>query len=66
MYFDIRPTTESLGFQPEYSNIRLFFESYDWYVENRNEILSGKISGSGHQSKLKKGVLSLIPYVLLW
>jgi nucleoside-diphosphate-sugar epimerase len=66
MYFDISAAKESLGFQPKYSNTRLFNESYDWYVENRSKILSGDISGSGHQSKLKQGVLSLIPYGLVW
>lgn len=66
MYFDISMAKESLGFQPKYSNIRLFSESYDWYVKNRSKILSGEITGSGHQSKLKQGVLSLIPNFLVW
>ena len=66
MYFDIAKAEKDLGFSPKYSNIEMFIKSYDWYVENRTGILSGEISGSGHQSKLRQGVLSMIPSVLVW
>lgn len=66
MYFDIGKAERELGFSPTYSNIELFTETYDWYVRNRAQILSGKITGSGHQSRLHQGLLSVIPPLLFW
>lgn len=66
MFFDLEDAQKYLNFKPNYSNDKLFIDSYDWYVRNRAEIISGKISGSGHQSKLKQGVLSFIPNLLFW
>ena len=65
MYFDIAKAEQELGFSPRYSNIELFIETYDWYVRNREQILSG-ITGSGHQSRLRQGLLSIIPSLLFW
>ncbi len=65
MYFDISKAKKELGFNSEYSNVEMFIQTYDWYVENRNDILDGNISGSKHQSKLKQGILSIVPYFLI-
>jgi nucleoside-diphosphate-sugar epimerase len=64
MYFDLKDAEQDLGFEPRYSNIDLFIETYDWYVNNRDQILSGAIAGSKHQRRLRQGLLSLIPLLL--
>tara|TARA_B100001057_G_scaffold495083_1_gene593254 strand:- start:421 stop:1467 length:1047 start_codon:yes stop_codon:yes gene_type:complete len=66
MYFDISNAEKDLSYSPYYSNNEMFKESYNWYVNNRDGILSGKIQGSGHQSKIRQGILSLTPYLLRW
>jgi nucleoside-diphosphate-sugar epimerase len=66
MYFDISDAEKDLDYKPIYSNIQMFKDSYDWYLKNRTDILSGALQGSGHQSKLRQGILSLIPYFLRW
>ena len=66
MYFDLSHAYKTLNYKSKYSNSELFAESYDWYVANRDAILAGEISGSGHQSKLRQGILSVIPYMLWW
>lgn len=66
MYFDISVAEKDLDYKPIYSNIQMFKDSYDWYVKNRDEILSGTLQGSGHQSKLRQGILALTPYLLRW
>ena len=64
MYFDISNAIKDLDYAPIYSNEKMFQESYDWYLKNRDKILSGILHGSGHQSKLRQGILSLTPYLL--
>ena len=66
MYFDISTAEKDFGFSPYYSNAEMFKESYDWYLNNRDDIISGRLRGSGHQSKLRQGILSLTPYLLKW
>ncbi len=66
MYFDTSDAEKDLDYDPMFSNIQMFKDSYDWYLENREEILSGTLEGSGHQSKLRQGILSLTPYLLRW
>ena len=66
MYFDISTAEKDFGFSPYYSNAEMFKESYDWYLNNRDGIISGRLHGSGHQSKLRQGILSLTPYLLKW
>jgi len=65
MYFDISKAEKLLGFKPQYSSYKMFQETYDWYVENREAILAGKYStGSKHQSALKQKCLSIIKYII--
>lgn len=64
MYFDMAETEASLGFIPKYSNNKMFTETYDWYVANRDAILSGQLAGSKHQSAMKQKVLAMVPYLL--
>tara|TARA_B100001093_G_C26828225_1_gene1014978 strand:- start:649 stop:1695 length:1047 start_codon:yes stop_codon:yes gene_type:complete len=66
MYFDISDAEKDLNYKPYFSNAKMFKDSYDWYLKNRESILSGALQGSGHQSKLRQGILYLIPYLLKW
>ena len=66
MYFDISDAEKDLSYSPVFSNSEMFRDSYDWYVKNREDILSGELHGSGHQSKIRQGILSLTPYLLRW
>ena len=64
MYFDISHAQQKLAYNPQYSNNAMFRENYDWYVQNRQAILSGSVSGSKHQSALKQKALKLLPFFL--
>ncbi|MFZ2619451.1 MAG: NAD-dependent epimerase/dehydratase family protein [Alphaproteobacteria bacterium] len=64
MYFDMAETKKSLKFTPTYSNNLMFTETYDWYVQNRDAILSSKLAGSKHQSAMKQHILALVPYLI--
>jgi len=64
LYFDITKARTELGFEPAYTQKQMFAESYDWYVANREDILSGRRSGSKHQSAVRQRLLGLVPYVI--
>ena len=64
MYFDISHAQNKLSFNPNYSNNEMFIDSYEWYCKNRQDILSGKLSGSGHKSAMKQKILRLVPYLI--
>lgn len=63
MYFDISKAQKELGWDPKYSNEQMFKDSYDWYVKNRDAVLSAK-SGSHHRTSVKQGILSLVGKLL--
>jgi len=56
MYFDGTRAHEELGWSPRYSNEEMFCESYDWYLEHRDEVLA-QTNASHHRSAVKQGVL---------
>ena len=60
--FDLNSSKKELGYMPVYSNNQMFRETYDWYCENRNDILSGDLDGSQHQSAIKHKILRFLPY----
>ncbi len=64
LYFDTEETNKILNFKPKFSNVDMIIESYKWYIENRELILSVKNSGSLHQSPLKQKILKLVPLFL--
>ena len=64
LYFDITKARTELGFSPKYSQSEMFAESYDWYVAHREDILSGRLGGSKHQSAVKQGILTVIPHLI--
>jgi nucleoside-diphosphate-sugar epimerase len=63
MYFDISKAQKTLNWNPRYSNAEMFIESYEWYLKNRELVLS-QTGGSHHRSAVKQGVLNLIRRVL--
>ncbi len=64
MYFDISHAKKKLNFRPVFSNNDMFIESYEWYCENREAIISGKLGGSGHKSAMRQRILRLVPYFI--
>jgi len=63
MYFDISKARKELGWNPRYSNDEMIIEAYDWYVLNRDRVLTND-SGSHHKKKLKQGVLKIVSQLL--
>jgi len=63
MWFDCTRANEELGWQPRFSNEEMFIQSYDWYLQNRDSVLS-QSGGSHHRSAVKQGVLKLIPRLI--
>jgi nucleoside-diphosphate-sugar epimerase len=63
MYFDIAKTQRELGWQPRHSNNKMFVQSYEWYLANREVILRAS-GASHHRSAVKQGILALIKHVL--
>lgn len=58
MYFDISKAKTELGWQPRYSNNEMLVESYEWYLRNRNEVLTAK-KGSHHRRAVTQGILGM-------
>jgi nucleoside-diphosphate-sugar epimerase len=58
-YFDIADAVSELGWRPTYSNEEAMIASYDWYLANRDEVLSSKWTASPHKSAVKQGILRL-------
>lgn len=58
-YFDVSDAVNELGWKPKYSNEEMMIASYDWYVQNRDAVLSSKY-GSPHRSAVKQGVLGIL------
>jgi nucleoside-diphosphate-sugar epimerase len=63
MYFDITKAKTELGWQPRFSNNEMFVHSYDWYVNNREQVLSAH-GASHHRSAVKQGVLGIIKHLI--
>ena len=57
-HFDVAPLLE-MGWKPRYSNIGMFSESYEWFLENRDQLAREK-AASAHRSPLKEGVLGIL------
>jgi nucleoside-diphosphate-sugar epimerase len=57
-YFDISDAVEELGWRPRYSNDEMMIASYDWYVQNREQVLNSRWT-SPHRSPVKQGLLHL-------
>ena len=58
MWFDTTHVTESLGWQPAWSNDEMFVQSYEWFLANRAS--TGSLDASHHRRSAKQGALGLI------
>ena len=65
-YFDISLAQAELGWQPQYSNVEMMIESYDWYVRNRDSLLRDGVGVSPNRSVIKQGMLGLAVRCLRW
>lgn len=63
MYFDCSRAQRELGWSARYSNGEMFCESYDWYLEHRDEVLA-QTNASHHRSAVKQGVLDTFSRLL--
>ena len=56
-YFNISKANRVLGWQPEDSNVKMFTDSYDWYVQHFND--SASSYGSTHRQAVRQRALRL-------
>ncbi len=57
-YFDTSKAKNMLGWVPQYSNVKMFADTYDWYMKNREEL--NKTTGTTHRKPAKQGILKVI------
>jgi nucleoside-diphosphate-sugar epimerase len=62
MFFDISHSRQTLGWQPRHGNAEMIAESYDWYIQHRDEVLARR-GASHHRSAVGLGVLELLEYL---
>ena len=63
LWFDITKAQRQLDWQPRFSQVEMFIQTYDWYLANREQVISAH-GASHHRSAVKQGVLALAKY--LW
>jgi hypothetical protein len=63
MYFDIGRAVRELRWEPRHSNEDMIVQSYDWYLQHRQEILAAG-TRSRHRSAVSQGVLGLAKRLL--
>jgi len=71
MYFDIEKARSQLDWVPSFSNVDMFIESYQWYLDHREEVFVATNNGlhvrpqvSSHQSAVNQRLLGLVKYLL--
>ena len=60
--FDLAKPKAELGWSARWSNVEMFIQSYEWYLENRERVLAEK-GASTHRSAVKEGVLKLLRWI---
>ena len=60
-YFDVNPILR-LGWKSKYSNDEMFRESYDWMIQNYDNLIVNK-EGSAHRNLVKEKVLYLLKLI---
>jgi nucleoside-diphosphate-sugar epimerase len=63
LWFDISRARNELGWQPRWSNVEMFIDSYEWYLRHREDVLRRAV-GSHHQSPVRQGALALVKWLL--
>ncbi len=64
MYFDVTRPKEELGYRPRYGNIEMFKQSYDWYLENRTDVLQENATRSHHRRGVKQGIIKVLGWFM--
>ncbi|HBP20660.1 MAG TPA: hypothetical protein DEA08_23090 [Planctomycetes bacterium] len=64
LWFDLSRTSEELGWEPRWSNAEMIVQSYEWYLANREAVLSG--AGASHHTRgiARLGLLKVLPWLL--
>ena len=62
-YFDISDAVKELDWHPKYSNEEMMISSYEWYLENREDVLNSRWA-SPHKSAVKQGILRFLVRLL--
>lgn len=57
-YFDISKAKTMLGWQPQDSNIQMYRDTYDWFINHREEV--EKSVGTTHRKSVKQGMLKVL------
>lgn len=57
-WFDPAPLLAT-GWQPQYSNIKMMTESFDWFMQNRDHLRAEK-NTSPHRRPMRDGILDII------
>jgi nucleoside-diphosphate-sugar epimerase len=65
LYFDIGKAKRELEWSPAWGNVEMFCDSYDWYLRNRDTVLTRR-RASHHRSPVDQGVLRLVGWALRW
>jgi nucleoside-diphosphate-sugar epimerase len=55
LWFDVTRARSELGWEPRHSNASMVVESYDWFLEHRDQLEGA--TGSEHQSPARLGLL---------
>lgn len=63
LYFDVSRAEQALGWTAKFSNAEMISESYDWYLEHRDSVLSQQ-TRSHHRGAVKHGALELVSRAL--
>lgn len=59
--FDISRAVTELGWEPRYTDLEAFTESYDWYLGHRDMDAAGR--GSAHRSKPSQRLLKVLKWL---
>jgi nucleoside-diphosphate-sugar epimerase len=62
-YFDISDEMQALNWAPKYSNLEMMISSYQWYLENKQNIGKGLGNQSPHHRSPKQGLLKLLKWL---
>ena len=63
LWFDVGKAMRELDWRPRRSNDEMLIESYEWYLQNREDVLRQNVS-SHHRSAVRQGALALVKRLL--
>jgi nucleoside-diphosphate-sugar epimerase len=57
-FFDVSPLL-AMGWKARYSNDEMFAETYDWFINNRKDLMASE-TGSVHRRPVREKILSVV------